>query len=453
MKPSISRRHFFLGTLFAGTVPSGGFASISSLKHLGYKSPNEKLNIAAIGAGGKGYVDIMGCCSENIVAMADPDDERAARTYKLYPKAAKYKDFRKMFDKEAQNIDAVTVSTPDHLHATASMWAMERGKHVYCQKPLAHSVWEAHEMMLAAAKFGVATQMGNQGYSNEGARQCCEIVWSGDIGNVTEVHAWTDRPGHYWPQTPDVVPKEGPAPSTLDWDMWLGGAEPRPFSPAYIPIKWRAYPDFGCGAIGDMALHILGAANMALRLTAPTSVECVKREGTLQYTFPARTAVRFDFPARGAMPPVKIFWYDSMSQQPEIAGVPAGELIGDKDINGSLFIGDKGMVTTGCLADNTRLVPASRMKDYKMPPPLLSRSPGDYREGHYRDWIRACKGGEAACSNFSISGLFAQWMLLGVIATRVEGKLEWDAQKMRFTNNNEANKYLRPHFRKGWRFA
>jgi predicted dehydrogenase len=267
------------------------------------------------------------------------------------------------------------------------------------------------------------------------------------------VHAWTDRPGHYWPQGPGVVPKEGPVPSTLDWEMWLGGAEDRPFSPAYIPIKWRAYPAFGCGAIGDMACHILGTANMALRLTAPVSVECVKQEGKSEYTFPGKVAIRFDFAARGAMPPVKVFWYDSMTHQPEFPGVPQGEVLGDKDINGSLFIGSKGMVTTGCLGDGTRLVPAEKMKDYKLPPQLLTRSPGNYRDGHYRDWIRACKGGEAACSNFSVSGPFAAWMLLGVIAMKFEGKLDWDAHKMRFTNNNEANNYIRPHFRKGWRFA
>lgn len=443
-----SRRHFFIGTLLAGAVPAGAFGSVKSLKHLGYKSPNEKLNIAAIGAGGKGYSDIQGCKTENIVAMADPDEKRAARTFSEFPNVPKYKDFRIMLDKEGKNIDAVTVSTPDHMHATASMWAIERGKHVYCQKPLTRTVWEARELTLAAEKYKVATQMGNQGYSSEGARQCCEIIWAGDIGNVTEVHAWTNRPLGYWPQGPDVVPTEAPVPSTLDWDIWLGIADSRPFSPAYLPLTWRGFPDFGCGAIGDMACHILGTPNMALRLTAPVSVECVKQEGKSKYTFPERTVIRFDFPARGAMPPVKIFWHDGMKQQPEFENVPKGELLGDSDVNGSLFIGDKGMVTTGCYGERTRLVPAARMSDYKLPPPVLTRSPG-----HYRDWIRACKGGEPACSNFSVAGPFVQWMLLGVIAMKFEGRLDWDAQRMRFTNHNEANQYLKPRFRKGWRFA
>jgi predicted dehydrogenase len=447
-QPAVSRRYFFYGSLLAGAVPAAGFGSAASLARLGYKSPNETLNIAAIGAGGKGYSDINGCRPENIVAMADPDDKRAERTFKQFPNVPKYKDFRQMFDKEGKNIDAVLVSCPDHLHGSASMWAMARGKHVYCQKPLVRTVWEAQQLREGAAKYKVATQMGNQGYSNVGARECCEIIWSGEIGNVTEVHAWTDRPGRYWPQGPAVEPKEAPVPSTLDWNAWLADAEPRPYSPAYVPHNWRAFPEYGCGAIGDMACHILGTPNMAMRLTAPVSVECVKKEGVSKYTFPFQTVIRFDFPARANMPPVKIFWYDSVKTQPKFPGVPEGELIGDKDINGSLFIGDKGMVTTGCYGENTRLIPDARMKDYKMPPPLLTRSPG-----HYRDWIRACKGGETSCSNFGVAGPFVEWMLLGVIAMKFEGKLDWDAQKKQFTNNKEANSYLKPKFRKGWKFS
>ncbi len=448
IKNSFSRRHFFMGSLLAGAVPMGGFGSVRSLKQLGFKSPNEKLNIAAIGAGGKGYTDITGCKTENIVALVDPDEKRAARAFTEYTKAAKYKDFRRMFDKETNNIDAVTVSTPDHMHGTAAMWAMARGKHVYCQKPLTRTVWEANELTAGAAKYGVATQMGNQGYSNEGARQCCEIIWNGDIGDVKEVHAWTNRPGKYWLQGPEVVPNEEAVPSTLDWEAWLGCAEMRPYSPAYVPQKWRGFPEFGCGAVGDMACHILGTPNMALRLTAPVSVECVKQEGVGKYTFPKMSVLRWDFPARGSMPPVSLYWHDGLTKQPDIQGVPAGELIGDSDTNGSIFIGDKGMVTTGCYGERTRLVPAEKMRDYQLPAPFLSRSPG-----HYRDWIRAAKGGEPACSNFSVAGPFVQWMLLGVIAMKFEGKLMWDAGKMRFTNNQAANEFLRPKFRKGWKFV
>lgn len=432
----------------AGAIPVGGFGSVASLKRLGYKSPNEKLNIAAIGAGGKGWSDINGCKRENIVAFADPDDRSAARAYKEFPDAPKFKDFRQMLDKMEKQIDAVTVSTPDHVHGTAAMWAMARGKHVYCQKPLTRTIWEARELTAAAAKYGVASQMGNQGYSNEGARQCCEMIWNGDIGDVTEVHAWTNRPNRYWAQGPEVVPHEEPVPANLDWTAWLAGSEMRPYSSVYLPKKWRGFPDFGAGAIGDMACHIMGTPNMALRLTAPTSVECVKQEGKSQYTFPKQSVIRFDFPARGAMPAVKIFWHDGLNEQPKFDGVPDGELIGDSDVNGSLFIGSKGLLTTGCYGERTRLVPAAKMMDYKFPPQLLTRSPG-----HYQDWIRACKGGEPSCSNFSVAGPFVQWMLLGVIAMKYEGRLDWDAQQGRITNNKEANQWIAPKFRKGWKFA
>ncbi len=445
---TFSRRHFFYGTLLAGALPSAGFGSSPSLKRLGFKSPNEKLNIASVGAGGRAGEDIHGCSAENIVALSDPDDERAEKTFKLYPNVPKYKDFRRMFDAHTKDIDAVIVACPDHVHASAAMWAMSRGKHVYCEKPLTRTVWEAQQLTRAAAKYGVATQMGNQGYSSEGARQCCEMIWANEIGGVTEVHAWTNRPWAYWPQGPEVVPKEGPVPPTLDWDAWLADCEPRPYSPAYVPHNWRAFPEFGCGAIGDMACHILGTPNMALRLTAPTSVECILQEGKGKYTFPKKATIRFDFPARGSMPPVQVFWHDGLTEVPKIEGVPAGEKLGDEDVNGSLFMGDKGMITTGCYGDGTRLVPASKMKDYKFPPKLLTRSPG-----HHQDWIRACKGGDPACSNFGVAGPFVQWMLLGVIAMKFEGKLEWDAEKSRILNNNAANEYLKPKFRKGWKFA
>ena len=221
----ISRRHFFYGSLLATSAKAANHS---------YKSPSEKLNIAAIGAGGKGFTDINGCAGENIVALCDPDDSRAERAFKQFPNAPRYKDFRVMLDKQ-KDIDAVLVSCPDHMHATAAMWAMARGKHVYCQKPLTRTVWEANQLTAGAAKYGVATQMGNQGYSHTGARECAEIIWSGEIGNVTEVHAWTDRPGRYWPQGPNVEPKTEAVPAHLDWQAWLGASPDRPYSPAYAP--------------------------------------------------------------------------------------------------------------------------------------------------------------------------------------------------------------------------
>jgi len=495
----LTRRHFFFGPLLAGAIPLGGFGSVPSLRTLGYKSFNEKLNIASIGAGGKASSDIHGCAAENIVALCDVDDERAGRMFNQYPKVPKYKDFRKMLDEQANSIDAVIVTIPDFMHATAAMWCMERGKHVYVQKPLTRTVWEARQLLEAANKYKVATQMGNQGYSNEGTRQAAEMIWAGEIGNVTEVHAWTDRP--IWPQGLTAIPAPEPVPDTLDWDLWLGIAEKRPYTSGgpdykspleghfYQPGNWRGFYDFGCGALGDMACHILGAPNLALQLGAPTSVECVQQEGPSDFMFPAKSVIRYDFPARGNMPPVKLFWHDGLKETPKIPGVPEGELLGDlpdkpsrrsgpgarpgpppftgfigdvfdfekfeaanTDPNaeaptpdGSLFIGDKGMITTGTYGEETRLIPVEKMRDYQFPQPVLTRSPG-----HYRDWIRACKGGDPACSNFNVAVPFVEWMLLGAIALRVAGKLEWDEAKMRFNNNADANKYLHPTFRKGW---
>ncbi len=489
-----SRRHFFYGTLLAGAVPSGGFGSTPSLSRLGFKSPNEKLNIAAIGAGGRGAADINGCATENIVALADPDSKRAAPTFKRFESAARYADFRRMLDKEGRNIDAVIVATPDHMHATAAIWAMERGKHVYVEKPLTRTVWEARLLAEAAAKYRVATQMGNQGYSNEGARLAAEIIWSGEIGNVTEVHAWTNRPS--WPQGVETLPPEDKVPETLDWDVWLGGAGMRPYSPAYLPFNWRGWFDFGCGALGDMACHILGAPNMALMLGAPTGIEVIHQEGKNSYTFPKKSVTRFEFPARPSMSALKLYWYDAASgpafrpegiaesepliggagafgaggmaftgggptggpQGPAGAGGPLGQGraggggrpggFGGGASNGTVYIGDKGILTTDTYGANVRILPEARQKEYKLPPQLLTRSPG-----HYRDWIRAAKGGERSCSDFSVAGPFTEWIVLGSVALRVEGKLDWDSAKMRFSNNPEANQYIRPKFRKGWQIG
>jgi hypothetical protein len=514
MKSKFTRRHFFYGTLLAGAVPVAGFGSEPSLKILGYKSPNEKLNIASIGAGGKARSDINGCAAtENIVALCDVDEKRAAQMYTRFPNVPKYRDFRNMLDKEGSNIDAVIVTIPDHMHATAAIAAMELGKHVYVQKPLAHTVAECRDLMKAAEKYKVATQMGNQGYSNEGTRQCAEMIWAGEIGNVTEVHAWTNRP--VWPQGDLPAPVASAVPPTLDWELWLGIAKERPYSEDYLPFLWRGFYDFGSGALGDMACHILGAPNMALRLGAPTSVECIRQEGSSNIFFPAKSALRFDFPARGPMPPVKIFWYDAMrEEQPTFAGAPSDQILGDlprnrissaegdvkprerqiigdvftdqffsprpvqprehprldaekeaamtpqerklakwmslisKGTNGSLFIGDKGMITTGTYGECTRLLPVEKMKDYEFPPEFLPRSPG-----HYRDWIRAAKGGTPACSNFSVSAPFTEWIALGAIATKLNCRLEWDAENMKITNNAAANELLNPVVRNGWRVS
>jgi hypothetical protein len=523
---AFSRRHFFYGSLLAGAVPAAGYGSSPSLKALGYKSPNEKLNFAAIGSGGQGASNLGAAAqTENVVALCDVDDRRAAATFERYPKAPHYRDFRVMLDKEAKNIDAVIVATPDHMHGMCAMWSMERQKHVYVQKPLVRTVWEARQLRAAARQYGVASQMGNQGYSNEGTRQAAEIVWNGDIGNVTEVHAWSDRP--LWPQGLTVIPPEEPTPDTLSWDLWLGVAATRPYTAGgkkepdrwgsffYQPFAWRGFFDFGCGALGDMACHILGAPNMALHLSKRkiVGVECIKKEGTSPFMFPKASITRYDFAPYGNMPALKVFWYDGLKESPKVPGVPEGEWVGDPPSimtaggpggpggaqagggrrqggraqaaaagapgaaydfrspgrvfnwesfaalrepgaqlrfptpDGSVFLGDKGVMTTGTYGEVTRLLPVEKMKDYRMPAPLLTRSPG-----HMRDFIRAAKGGDPACSNFDVAAPFVEWMLLGVLALRYDGKLEYDPDKMRITNNVEANKLLMPYLRKGWDF-
>jgi predicted dehydrogenase len=485
-----TRRHFFLGSLFTSAVPLAGYGSTASLKALGYRSPNEKLNVACVGAGGRATGNIAGVApTENIVAMADVDAKRAAVSFNRFEKATKYTDFRKMLDKEEKSIDAVIVSTPDHMHATAALSAMERGKHVYCEKPLTRTVWEARMLTEAAAKYKVATQMGNQGYSNDGARLAAEMIWAGEIGQVTEVHAWTNRP--IWPQGIDAIPAEEPVPADFDWDLWLGGAAARPYSAKYAPFNWRGWFDFGAGALGDMACHILGTPNMALGLTAPTSVEVIRQEGKNPYTFPKKSVTRFEFPARGSRAAVKVFWHDAQSgpafvppghveSEPLIAGEgafgargvefngggavaagapqrkntpgakpgPGGGARVSPSANGAVFIGEKGVITSDTYGANIRLLPEARHREYKLPPQFLTRSPG-----HHRDWIRACKGGERACSDFSVAGPFTEWIVLGAIALRCEGKLEWDSARMRFTNNSEANQYVKPKFRKGWQIG
>ncbi len=495
-----------MGSLLAGTMPAQGFRSVASLKALGYKSPNEKLNVASVGAGGRAHSDIAGVGrTENIVALCDVDEKRAAQTFAKYPQAPKYKDFRVMLDKEDKNIDACIVAIPDFMHATAAMHAMERGKHVYVEKPLAHTVWECRKLQQAANKYKVATQMGNQGYSTEGTKQCAEMIWSGVIGNVTEVHAWTDRP--WWPQGLTSLPPTQPVPSYMAWNLWTGIQKSRPYSPAYAPFAWRGFFDFGSGALGDMACHILGAANLALQLTAPTHVEIVKMDGPSNYYYPSGSVIRFDFPSRGDFPPVKVYWYDARMKPPQIPGVPNDAILGDlprarqaehriepnveprerqiiggvftdeayfhphaipprprpkpkpqpksnapkieehvrHGSDGSLFVGDKGFITTGTYGEWTRLIPVDRMKDYQFPPEVLPRSPG-----HYAEWIRAAKGGAPASSNFNVAGPFAEWVTLGAVAIHCQNNLDWDSENMRVTNNEDANKLLSPTFREGW---
>ena len=441
----ITRRYFMIGAAagVAATVSQYNPWRNSKTRTV---SANSKLNVAAIGAGGKGRSDIHGCKSENVVALCDADWERAAETFGEFPNAKQYKDFREMLDKES--IDCVTISTPDHFHAIAALHCMEQGKNVYVQKPLTWSIEEARMLREAARKYGVVTQMGNQGHCGDGVRDMCEMIWDGAIGQVKECHIWTNRP--VWPQGIERPTETPPVPATMDWETWIGPAPMRPYNPAYAPFAWRGFWDFGCGALGDMACHIADPANWALRLSevAPTSVEVVSQEGKTDDTYPTKSIIKFEFPARGEQQPVTVYWYDGGNMPPRPADLAVTEKLGDGN-NGSLFIGTEGYATTGEYGGKSRLLPESRMADYTKPNQIIPRVPkGD----PYINWLQGCKGGTAPASNFDYSGPFTEWILLGTVALRApEGeKLEWNGEKGKFTNNREANKYLSRDPRRGW---
>jgi predicted dehydrogenase len=423
----------------------------------GRPAANERLNIAGIGIGGMGGHNLGECAAENIVALCDVDSNYAAKTFEKFPAAKRYVDFREMLDRQ-KDIDAVIVATPDHSHALIAMAAMERGKHVYVQKPLAHSVAEARAMTEAARKHKVVSQMGNQGRSGDGVRDLCEWIWDGSIGAVREVHAWTNRP--VWPQGIEVErPKETPpVPPSLDWDRWIGPAAYRPYNPAYHPGNWRAWWDFGTGSLGDLGCHILDAPFWALKLKYPVSVEgCIstywhdlwKETKPRNETYPRSSIVRFKFPAREGMPAVKLTWWDGGMMPPRPEELEPGRQMGDSD-GGVLFLGDRGTLMCGCYGRNPQLIPESRMKETKKPSQVIDRIPGG-QDGHERDWVRACKGGKPAASNFDHSGPLSEMVLMGNLAVRHPNRLLlWDGEKMAVTNDAEANAYVRRQYRKGW---
>jgi len=409
-------------------------------------SPNEKLNIACIGCGGQGSNDVDGVQSENIVALCDVDEASAAATFAEFPKARKFKDYRRMLDKMDSEIDAVTVTTPDHTHYPAAIRAIRMGKHVFVQKPLTHTVWEARQLLLAARKHGVATQMGNQGHANEGTRLLNEWVNGGVIGTVREVHIWTNRP--IWPQGIDRPKDRPPVPNTMAWDLWLGTAPERPYNPAYAPFNWRGWWDFGCGALGDMACHIMDASFWALELGSPTSVEAVTSPVNNE-TAPNWSIITYRFPARGDKPPVKLVWFDGGKKPPHPKDLEDGRELSD---GGQILLGDNGTIMdANDYCNSPRLIPEDKMRDFMhssdRPPKTIPRVPGD---DHYKEWIRACKGGKPAGSNFEYSAALTEMVLLGNLAVRSGEKIEWDAENMKVTNSHRANQYVTKEYRKGW---
>jgi len=430
MSQRLHRREFLRNVSAVGLA--AGWAGGRSF---GAPSPNEKLNIAVIGTAGRAEGNIQGVESQNIVAVCDIDDRLIARASQRFPKAKTYHDFRKML--EQNDIDAVVVSTADHTHAPATMMALKLGKHVYCEKPLTHTVQEARAVAEAAAKAKVATQMGTQIHAENNYRRVVELVQAGAIGSVRECHVWVN--GKSW--SGGERPKETPdVPSGLHWDLWIGPAPQRPYHPMYQPANWRRWWDFGNGTLGDMACHYMDLPFWALGLRHPISAEA---EGPPVHpeTAPPWLSVRYEFPARGAQPPVTLTWYDG-EKRPPILAEKKGAGVAPWDA-GVLFVGEKGMLQ----ADYGRhkLLPESEFKDFKAPEPTIPNS-----IGHHNEWITACKTGSPTTCNFGYSGALTETVLLGNVSYRVGKKLAWDPVSLKATNCPEADRYIRRDDRPGW---
>jgi len=448
----VSRRRVLRGGVAAAAwciVPRGVVGGAAS------KPPSDRLNIAGVGLGAMGSDNLKACETETIAALCDVDARMASPTFARYPKAKRYRDYRRMLDRE-RGIDAVVVATPDHTHAVITAAAMKAGKHVYTQMPLAHDVWEARQLVGIARETKVATQMGNSRHSGGGVRRACEWIWADVIGAVREAHCWTDQPR--WPQGGDR-PIHAPAvPSHVDWDLWLGPAPERPYHRAYHPYRWRGWRDFGTGALGAMGCHTLDAAFWALKLGEADrfTVEATST-GVRGETWPKASTVRYRFPARGAMPPVTLTWHDGGRKPPRPKEMPESrEHVGS---NGTFFVGDKGTAVFGATVNAgpirfvtaLQLLPESRMQAVKAPRETLPRVKGWQRDGrHENEWVRACKGGTTPCSRFEVAGPLAEMALLGNVALLAGKPLEWDSKAMKNVNEPDANRHLRREYRRGW---
>ncbi len=444
-KRTISRRGFLRGT--AGAVAACTVTAPQLLR--GGTPPSERLNMAFIGVGGRGGHNLGGLSKDNnVVALCDVDLRRAGGAFGRFPESKKYRDFRKMFDEVEKSIDVVAVSTPDHTHAVAAMAAIERGKHVYCEKPLAHSVHEVRALMDAARKKGVVTQLGNQGHSSGDIRKLVEWVRAGAIGKVHTIHAACsavhsrikDLPRRS--ETPDV-PKE------LDWDLWLGPAAKRNYHGMYLPGNWRAWKPFGNGTISDWVCHVVDPSFWALDLGAPKTVQTVK---LLDYdpvehadTFSRGSILKFEFPARGDRGAVTLFWYSGVEKIPRPEDLEPDRTPPN---TGAVLLGDKGTITHGSHgAGGVRIVPEEKMRAYERPEPSIPRV-----KGHHQDFLAAIREGRKAGSDFAeYGGPLTEIAMIGIIAMNFPGrKLTWDAPNMRFTDCDEANRYIKPPYREGW---
>jgi predicted dehydrogenase len=467
----LSRRRFIRNAGIAGA----GFVIIP--RHVlgkGFIAPSDKLNIAGIGVGGKGGGDLAEFAKSpnvNIVALCDVDDRQAKKSRESFPKAPYYRDYREMLDKEKNTIDAVSISTPDNVHAVATLAAMRLGKHVYTQKPLTHDIYEARILAQAEKKYKVVTQMGNQGGSGDGVRKAKEMIDAGMIGKVTEAHAWTNRP--VWPQGVPTPTGKFDVPSELDWNLWLGPAKHIEYNPAYLPFNWRGWWAFGTGALGDMACHIMDPIYRILPIDYPDSAEC--SVGTVWPAMwndsqnidacPPASIIHLTYPRKDGKGQIKVSWHDGglLPERPDelLPGEPFGNWDG-----GVLFVGTKGKLLLDCYGANPRLLPTKLMQEKTMPKETLKRVP----EGHYIQWVNACIAGYGkgvTSSPFSYAGPFTESILMGNLAIRSwlmknpagkgwddkylgRKKLLWDAKNMKITNFDEANQFVRREYRDGY---
>ena len=472
---AFNRRDFLKTTALAMGATTFGVPLLVRGKNL-----NSKLNIASIGVGGKGQSDTNCCSSENIVALCDTDKDHCEGQLEKYPKAEYFQDYRKMFDKLHKSIDAVTVSTPDHFHAIATSAALHHGKHVYCQKPLTQTVFEARAIRDLAKRRKLVTQMGNQGSSADGLRRAVECVQSGLIGQVREVYVWTNRP--IWPQGIGRPAGADIVPATLDWNQWIGPAPMRPFKKGvYHSFNWRGWQDFGTGALGDMACHTVNMPFRALELGYPTEIEAATSEMNLE-TYPLSSKIRFEFPARQLalskrdLSPVTLWWFDGgkpdakgrgghdgSNKPPHEITADVEAMLGSVPGSGCLLIGDKGKVFSpddyGArffvkLKDEAEFVNADSHAAVGVIPQIIPRNAfqGDADLRHHLEWIAAIKDNkpETCYSRFDITAYLTEIMLLGIVALRTGQKLEWDGPKMRARNAPESAQFVKRTNRKGW---
>jgi predicted dehydrogenase len=427
----------------AGLLTTIGVGVWSSRAAAASTSPNEKLNVAFVGTDGQAnsHLETMSALAHNCPCFCDVDTNRMAPAAKLWPKAARYQDYRRMYDERQREIDAVFVTTPDHHHYAASMIAMQLGKHVYCEKPLTHCVWEARQLRLAAQRYKVATQMGITGHARRKWRELITLARAGHVGRISEVHVWSDRP--IWPQGVDRPQGKAP-PANIDWDVWLGPAPERPYDSAYHPFNWRGWLDFGTGALGDMGCHQLDGMFWLLDPDPPTTVQVVAASASNGDSYPKQSVIRWEFPAKADRPAFQLYWYDGGLLPPRPAGLEPERAL---DKLGCYFVGEKGTIMATHGGDESpQVVTSSGTQDIRLPDELaIPPSPG-----HHEEFIAACKGGPPAGANFDYAAPLTEIVLLGNVALRLGKPILWDSKNLTATNAPEASQFIRRQYRKGW---